>query len=156
MSRAQTCIYDTDSCRYAKYEFGEPDTSKCKDCNRNPNIKENKKEGLLAEEYICNGKCQDDITKNYVHCKTCTRLNDFLAGFKAGKPKWHDLKKNPNDLPPMIEDERKISNMVWLHIHNWGTEEAYYDYRKCSWIVRCRIVNLDVIAWCEIPEFMEE
>ena len=43
------------------------------------------KEELLAEEYICNGKCQDDITRNYVHCKTCTRLKDFLAGYKAGK-----------------------------------------------------------------------
>ena len=43
------------------------------------------KEELLAEEHICNGKCQDDITKNYVHCKTCTRLKDFLAGYKTGK-----------------------------------------------------------------------
>jgi len=39
----------------------------------------------IAEEYICNGKCQDDIDRNYVHCKTCTRLNDFLAGLKAGR-----------------------------------------------------------------------
>ena len=43
------------------------------------------KEELLAEEHICNGKCKDDITRNYVHCKTCTRLNDFLAGYKTGK-----------------------------------------------------------------------
>lgn len=42
------------------------------------------KEELLAEEHICNGKCQDDITKNYVHCKTCTRIKDFLAGYKTG------------------------------------------------------------------------
>ena len=25
------------------------------------------KEELMAEEHICNGKCQDDITRNYVH-----------------------------------------------------------------------------------------
>lgn len=43
------------------------------------------KEELLAEEHICNGKCQDDITKNYVHCKTCARLVDFLAGYNTGK-----------------------------------------------------------------------
>ena len=83
----------------------------------------------------------------------------FISGYKLGATEngiqWHDLRKDPNDLPPMINDERKISNNVWLHIHNWGTEEAYYDYRKCSWIVRCRIVDLDVIAWCEIPTFKE-
>ena len=74
---------------------------------------------------------------------------------EAGRPQWHDFRKDPNDLPPMIRDERKISNNVWLHIHNWGTEEGYYDYRKCSWIVRCRIVDLDVVAWYEIPQFKE-
>lgn len=56
------------------------------------------KEELLAEEHICNGKCQDDITKNYVHCKTCTRLKDFLAGYKVGKAelenKIADIKAN--------------------------------------------------------------
>lgn len=36
-----------------------------------------------AEEHICNSKCQDDISRNYIHCKTCTRLDDFLAGFEA-------------------------------------------------------------------------
>lgn len=36
-----------------------------------------------AEEHICNGKCQDDISRNYIHCKTCTRLDDFLDGLKA-------------------------------------------------------------------------
>lgn len=38
MSIAQTCIYDTlESCKYAKYWYGKPVVSKCKDCNRNPN-----------------------------------------------------------------------------------------------------------------------
>ena len=49
-------------------------------------------EELLAEEYICNGKCQDDITKNYVHCKTCTRIKDFLAGLKAVRPQKENRK----------------------------------------------------------------
>ena len=38
MSIAHTCIYDTlESCKYAKYWYGKPVVSKCKDCNRNPN-----------------------------------------------------------------------------------------------------------------------
>lgn len=56
-------------------------------------------EELLAEEYICNGKCQDDITRNYVHCKTCTRLKDFLAGYKAGKA---ELEKENTDLKEKV------------------------------------------------------
>ena len=79
----------------------------------------------------------------------------YIAGATENGIQWHDLREDPNDLPPMIEDERKISNTVWLHIHNWGTDEGYYDYIKCSWIVRCRIVDLNVIAWCEIPQFKE-
>lgn len=66
---------------------------------------------------------------------------------------WHNLMKNPNDLPPMIEDERKISQKVWLHVKNWGSEPGYYDYRKNAWIIRCREVNLPVLGWCEIPTF---
>ena len=79
----------------------------------------------------------------------------FLDGLEAGKPKWHDLRKDPGDLPPMIEDERKISNNVWIHVKNWGTEVGHYDYRKKAWIIRCRIVNLDVLGWIKIPEFEE-
>lgn len=44
----------------------------------------------LAEEYICNDKCEDDVSRNYVHCKTCTRLDDFLAGLKAGRQQQTD------------------------------------------------------------------
>lgn len=57
-------------------------------------------EELLAEEYICNGKCQDDITRNYVHCKTCTRLKDFLAGYKVGKT---DLERENVELKELLE-----------------------------------------------------
>ena len=80
----------------------------------------------------------------------------YLAGAKENGIQWHDLRKDPNDLPQKVEDERQISDTVWIHIDNWGTEEGYYDYSLKSWIVRCRIVNLDVIAWCEIPQFKEQ
>ena len=78
----------------------------------------------------------------------------YLAGLKAGRPKWH--KVADGDLPLMMEDEREISNNVWIHITNWGTEVGHYDYRKKAWIVRCMLVNLDVIAWCDIPEYTDE
>lgn len=68
------------------------------------------KEELLAEEHICNGKCQDDITRNYVHCKTCTRLNDFLAGYKTGK----------EELEAQIEKMRNCANCK-----NYNSNEGF-------------------------------
>ena len=79
----------------------------------------------------------------------------YIAGATENGIQWHDLRKDPNDLPQKVEDGRQISDTVWLHIHNWGTEEAYYDYSLKSWIVRCRVVSIPVIAWCEIPQFKE-
>ena len=80
------------------------------------------------------------------------KFKGFLAGLKEGRQKWHDLRKDPNDLPPMIQDERHISNRVWVHVKNWGTEYGHYDYNKNFWVIRCRIVNLPILGWIEIPE----
>ena len=52
----------------------------------------------------------------------------------------------------MIQDERHISNRVWVHVKNWGTEYGHYDYNKNFWVIRCRIVNLPILGWIEIPE----
>ena len=82
-------------------------------------------------------------------------IKGYIAGATENGIQWHDLRKDPNDLPQKVEDERQISDTVWIHIDNWGTEEGYYDYSLKSWIVRCRVVNIPVIAWCEIPQFKE-
>ena len=41
----------------------------------------------------------------------------FLAGLKAGKPQWHDLLKDPNDLP------KKDCEVVNLHKNGNKTGE---------------------------------
>ena len=106
-------------------------------------------EELLAEEYICNGKCQDDITRNYVHCKTCTRLNDFLAGLKAGRPKWHNLRKNPDDLPK--RDERFSTN-ISIAVMTQDNNFAFYCFDDKKWYFQGVEIG-NVVAWCEIPKF---
>lgn len=83
-------------------------------------------------------------------------IQAYLDGLHEGQLKWHDLRKDPNDLPKKVKDERQVSDIVWIHIDNWGTEEGYYDYSLKSWIVRWRVVNILVIAWCEIPTFDKE
>ena len=82
------------------------------------------------------------------------RLEDladgFLAGLKAGRPQWHDLRKTPNDLPKL--DKTDMSDYV---ITDKGV--AYYNGRVKSWYIQNEyILSDDVIAWCEIPTFDKE
>ena len=67
---------------------------------------------------------------------------------------WHDLRKNPQDLPPCKGFETYSERLI--------TDKGYsvYNFRKCRWYVDepdcdC-MVHRDVIAWCEIPKFKGE
>ena len=77
-------------------------------------------------------------------------IQAFLAGLKAGRPVWHDLRKNKNDLPK--EDKQYL-----CLIKSWvGGEMVYacliYNTQYHSW----QESYGDVIAWCEIPTFDKE
>ena len=74
----------------------------------------------------------------------------FLAGLKAGRPQWHDLRKDPNDLP-------KEGKQYLCLIKSWvGGEKVYacliYNTQYHSW----QESYGDVIAWCELPTFDKE
>lgn len=78
----------------------------------------------------------------------------YLAGLKAGKPQWHDLRKNPDDLPPL----EKGAEFVSVDVLTARGEIACYQHchgencwRDCNWneIYTPR-------AWCEIPKYEEE
>lgn len=59
--------------------------------------------------------------------------------------KWHDLRRDPNDLP---------SSDRWVLIQE-GTR-AYYDAASNSWRDDSNDILLFlIIAWCEIPTFEE-
>ena len=71
----------------------------------------------------------------------------YLAGIKAAsKEKWHDLRKNPKDLPDAC-----------LNIVNQDGDKVRYDYVYEVW--RTDDANDyicdDPIVWCEIPTFEE-
>lgn len=115
------------------------------------------KEELLAEEYICNGKCQDDITKNYVHCKSCTRIKDFLVGLKAGRPQWHNVTdwKDNSQFP---KEELKTYLVCLYQDHYVICElDITEGYRQFYLPDNLEFIDpQDVIAWCEIPTFDKE
>ena len=73
----------------------------------------------------------------------------FLAGLKAGRPQWHDLEKEPTDLP-------KDNHNVWCKaLDHYG--EGWYDKDTNTWTLIYRGYHLHCIeAWCEIPTFDKE
>ena len=93
----------------------------------------------LAEEYEEKAEyieVNDDGKKIY---DSIDIQQAFLAGLKTGrKEKWHDLRKNPNDLP---NGYRAVLNQE-------GKTTIYDPSRG--------FLGLDgvgVIAWCEIPKY---
>ena len=73
----------------------------------------------------------------------------FLAGLKAGRSQWHDLEKDPTDLP-------KDNHNVWCKaLDHYG--EGWYDKDTNTWTLIYRGYHLHCIeAWCEIPTFDKE
>lgn len=91
----------------------------------------------MAEEYAKPWK----TSLAYVSVKEA-----YLAGLKAGRPKWHDLRKNPLDLP--------TENCTVLIYTDWQGMELktfFVDTRLFE-----NLTFREVIAWCEIPRFEGE
>ena len=81
----------------------------------------------------------------------------FLAGLKAGRPQWHDLRENPNDLP----DEGSYL-VVWQNLRGYR-ETMIMEYEEDNDDEALHWIDEDgdnwddnVIAWCEIPTFDKE
>lgn len=66
---------------------------------------------------------------------------------------WHDLRKNPEDLPPVYDQGDYLSKNVLLDAGIIG----YYNFSQKKWCVGMghRLIK-SVSAWCEIPKFEEE
>lgn len=75
-----------------------------------------------------------------------TFKDGFLAGFEAARPKWHDLRKDPNDLP---EAHTSVINQNGVNVMYDDTNKIwrYDDADEC--------ICDDPIVWCEIPTFEE-
>lgn len=73
----------------------------------------------------------------------------YIAGAKENGVIWHDLRKNPNDLP-----ESSIFNEVL----NENGMKVFYDDINKTW---CMFFNNYIVKaitpklWCEIPKFKE-
>ena len=71
---------------------------------------------------------------------------------KADKYRWHDLSKNPDDLPEADEYGRSEFVFVMTGTPEWySCEWAYYHHDKKLW----SIYEQDVFAWRYIEPFEE-
>lgn len=74
------------------------------------------------------------------------------------REKWHDLRKDPNDLPKVTD-----SQSLWLcWINPYGNmcyHQGYYDDKGFYWIDEHSCTKhypvLDIIAWWKLPQLEE-
>ena len=72
---------------------------------------------------------------------------------KADKYRWHDLRKNPDDLPEADGNSESEYVLVMIGTPEWNSwEQAYYHHDKKLWST----YEQNVFAWRYIEPFKEE
>lgn len=107
---------------------------------------------------------QQDLTDIYIKDGEKIKfLEKENAELKALIPQWHDLRKNPDDLPTKeditIRCVLSNGNEVICKTDWYEPAEDEIGYGKIIIQFYCNddwIDTSDVIAWCEIPKFEEE
>lgn len=105
----------------------------------------------LVKRNVC-GHCNRCQSHGYIGCDIYRYSKDgFLAGLKAGRPQWHDLRKDPNDLP---KEDRYY--LIYTVLGNYYVSKHHHNTNY--WIgIQNQFVSIkQVIAWCEIPTFDKE
>ena len=109
--------------------------------------------GRMTEEELERKAKAYGKENNYVVCCDCNYyeseedlVDAYFAGAKENGVIWHDLRKNPDDLPD-------TNRNVYVQTKGGDTGKAYY-HSEDSW--QSYQVHGIVIAWCEIPKFEVE
>jgi hypothetical protein len=105
------------------------------------------KDEEMAEEYF-ESECLHSYADTEEELKEDV-VAAFLAGLKAGRPQWHDLRKDPTDLPPKMLGNSNFS----IEVLSDRGELVCYNFHYCEWFYWRRG---SPIAWCEIPTFDKE
>ena len=72
---------------------------------------------------------------------------------KADKYRWHDLRKNPDDLPEADGNSESEYVLAMIGTPEWNSwEQAYYHHGKKLWST----YEQNVFAWRYIEPFKEE
>ena len=97
--------------------------------------------------------------QGFMECRTGTISEEAIkmaieALEKADKYRWHDLRKNPDDLPEAIGGGYESEYvLVMIGTPEWNSwEQAYYHHGKKLWST----YDQNVFAWRYIEPFKEE
>lgn len=97
----------------------------------------------------------DDVYDNTDRIDEILKLNKIVikALEKADKYRWHDLRKNPDDLPEADGNSESDYVLVMIGTPEWNSwEQAYYHHGKRLWST----YEQNVSAWRYIEPFEEE
>lgn len=103
----------------------------------------------LHEQKIVNSVSISDLLTN-ISARVFS-MQEEIRRLKKQQVIWHDLRKNPKDLPPV----HGISDCT-IDVLTDGGNIAYFDYNENCWCDSGAHEIDTPIAWCEIPEFKEE
>ena len=98
--------------------------------------------------------------QGFMECRTGTINEEAIkmaveALEKADKYRWHDLRKNPDDLPEADEYGCSEYVLIMIGTPEWDTHEwAYYNYNTKGWSTP--FYEQNVFAWRYIEPFKEE
>lgn len=73
--------------------------------------------------------------------------NAYIAGAEENGIQWHDLRKDPKDLPKEVKNGR--SKVVYGD----KGEPIYFSYKTNWWKDYLDHERYPPVAWCEIPTF---
>ena len=96
--------------------------------------------------------------QGFMECRTGTISEEAIkmaieALEKADKYRWHDLRKNPDDLPEADGNSESEYVLVMIGTPEWNDwEQAYFHHGKKLWST----YEQNVFAWRYIEPFKEE
>ena len=106
----------------------------------------------LAEIEYYNGFRGKDA---YIKAKEDACILAVEALKKADKYRWHDLRKNPDDLPKADEYGCSEYVLVMIGTPEWNNHEwAYYNHNTRMWSTP--FYEQNVFAWRYVEPFKEE
>lgn len=114
------------------------------------NEEANKEAVERIERNICNHM---DLCR-WVDCEKCAVGLAIKALEKADKYRWHDLRKNPDDLPEADEYGCSECVLAVTGTPEWSDYEwAYYNHNTMMWSTPFCVRN--VCAWRYVEPFEE-
>ena len=98
----------------------------------------------MTDEELAAGWVTDNTGFNPKEPLGKIAIRTFLGGLKAGRPQWHDLRKDQNDLP------KEDCEIITLHENG---NKNIQKWKNGNWT---NAIVIPVIAWCEITTFTDK